>query len=175
MPIISTNRLILRSFTDADGKALKRIIMDPTTMRLWPAPDHPDGVADWIERSRASFKLDGHGCLAVTLQNDGRCIGDCGILRQSVEGDVLTVIRWTIQAPHWERGYAFEAAAAMRDAVFAQHRLERLHACIAWDHVAAQRIAERIGMTRIYEFVHAANNQIRTYVYMIARHSYPPA
>jgi ribosomal-protein-alanine N-acetyltransferase len=175
MPIITTHRLILRSFTDADGKALKRIIADPTSMRLWPAPDQAEGVTEWIERSRASFKLDGHGCLAVILQSDGRCIGDCGILRQSVEGEVLTVIRWTIQAPHWERGFAVEAATAMRDAVFARHPLERLHACIAWDHVAAQRIAERIGMTRISEFNHAANNQTRTFVYMVGRNSCPPS
>jgi RimJ/RimL family protein N-acetyltransferase len=140
-------------------------------MRLWPSPDQADAVDAWVEHCRATVPEDGHGCLAVTLRGDGRCIGDCGVLRRSVDGQEMSVIRWTIQAPHWERGYAVEAAIAVRDKVFMRHGLERLHACIAWDHVAAQRVAERIGMTRIYEFEHPVDHQTRTYVYMMARNS----
>lgn len=174
MPTLITNRLRLRPFIPSDSVPLKRIIADPTTMRCWPAPGDGELVDAWIARSTLACSQSGHGHLAVTLRGDERVIGDCGILIEPLDGVAQAVLGWTIQAPHWELGYALEAAAAVLDAAFGAGGLERIHAVFSWDHAAGQKVAERLGMTRIYEFADHANNQERTYVYMIARASHRP-
>ena len=87
MTILETTRLMLREFTPADVDALARILSDPETMRYYPAPYNRTGVEQWIARNRQRYQDDGVGLWAMVMKSADELIGDCGIVRQEIEGE----------------------------------------------------------------------------------------
>jgi ribosomal-protein-alanine N-acetyltransferase len=168
MPTITTRRLLLRPLQAADRAALERILADPTTMRCWPSPAAPPLLADWLAAECAADRR-----FAVCLRSDGRLIGEAGTSEAELEGAGTLMLSWTIQAPHWERGYAAEAAEMVRDDAFTRLAASQLHACLGVEHGAVRRVAERIGMTLLGDIEAAAPGLGRSSIYVIDRASAP--
>ena len=114
MTILETPRLVLRELAAEDADALARILGDPETMRYYPAPYDRAGVEQWIARNRQRYKDDGVGLWGMVLkstvlkstpsQSAGELIGDCGIIRQEVEGEHLYEIGYHLLRDFWGRG-----------------------------------------------------------------------
>jgi ribosomal-protein-alanine N-acetyltransferase len=156
MTILQTPRLLLREFTPQDADALALVLSDPETMRYYPAPFDRAGVAQWIERNRQRYQDDGVGLWAMELTSHysevqhsevHKMIGDCGIIRQHVEGERLYEIGYHLRRDFWGQGLATEAAIACRDWAFAHLKTERLISLIRPENVPSRRVAERNGMT----------------------------
>jgi RimJ/RimL family protein N-acetyltransferase len=167
MPTIITRRLLMRPLADSDGAALERILADPTTLHCWPSPASPAQLAPWLAGECASERR-----FAACLRGDGRVIGEAGTSEAVLDGVSSLMLSWIIQAPHWERGYALEAAVAIRDDAFTRLGAAQLHACPGVDHSAARRVAEQIGMTLLGELDQAVPGLGRSSLYVISR---PPA
>lgn len=166
MQILETERLILRQLTLDDLQALHRIFSDPITVRFWPAPFTLEATQRWIERSLDHYADFGFGRYALILKTTGELIGDCGILRNEVDGAPENDLGYIIHHPYWRNGYASEAAAAcLHDAVEALG-LKRLVANMPVAHTGSMRVAEKIGMRRVKTFQNARNRGIDTYVYV---------
>jgi len=171
MKILETPRLLLREFLPEDADALALALSDPETMRYYPAPFDRAGVEQWIARNRARYENEGVGLWALVLKSTsgdaGTClhadslntagtrtgmsaphelIGDCGIIRQVVEGEVLYEIGYHLRRDFWGRGLATEAARACRDWGFQNLKVERLISLIRPENLASRRVAERNGM-----------------------------
>jgi [ribosomal protein S5]-alanine N-acetyltransferase len=146
MTILETPRLVLRELTAEDTDALAHIISDPETMRYYPAPYDRAGVEQWIARNRQRYKDDGVGLWAVVLRSTSEVIGDCGVIRQEVEGENLYEIGYHLRRDFWGQGLASEAAIACRDWAFAKLETDRLISLIRPENVASRRVAERNGM-----------------------------
>lgn len=166
MTILETPRLLLREFTPEDADALALVISDPETMRFYPAPYDRAGVEQWIERNRQRYQHDGVGLWAMELTKDKILIGDCGIIRQQVEGESLYEIGYHLRRDHWGRGLATEAATACRDWAFAHLKTDRLISLIRPENLPSRRVAERNGMTIWKE---ATWRSLKHYVYSIER------
>ena len=147
MQILQTPRLLLREFTAQDADALALVLSDPETMRYYPAPYDRAGVEQWIERNRQLYQDDGVGLWAMELAKTRELIGDCGIIRQQVEGEHLYEIGYHLRRDFWGRGLATEAAIACRDWAFAHLKTERLISLIRPENLPSRRVAERVGMT----------------------------
>jgi len=157
MKILQTPRLLLREFTSHDADALALVLSDPETMRYYPAPYNRAGVEQWIERNRQRYQDDGVGLWAMELTKTQdsevqdfevqKMIGDCGIIRQQVEGEHLYEIGYHLRRDFWGRGLATEAAIACRDWAFARLKTERLISLIRPENLPSRRVAERVGMT----------------------------
>jgi RimJ/RimL family protein N-acetyltransferase len=147
MKILQTSRLLLREFTPEDADALALVLSDPETMRFYPAPYDRSGVEQWIERNRQRYQNDGVGLWAMELRNTQELIGDCGIIRQPVEGELLYEIGYHLRRDLWGQGLATEAAIACRDWAFAHLKTGRLISLIRPENLPSRRVAERNGMT----------------------------
>ncbi|HZQ67973.1 MAG TPA: GNAT family N-acetyltransferase [Terriglobales bacterium] len=147
MPILETERVVLREFVPGDADALTRILSDPETMRYYPAPLDHDGVVAWIDRNRARYEKDGHGLWAMILKSSGELIGDCGISMQEVQGAWYREIGYHVRRDLWGQGLAAEAARACRDYGFANLRAETLISIIRPENLPSRRVAEKNGMT----------------------------
>ena len=145
--ILETARIVLREFTPDDADALALVLSDPETMRYYPAPYDRAGVEEWIERNRQRYAQDGVGLWAIVLKSLGELIGDCGIIRQVVEGETLYEIGYHLRRDLWGQGLATEAAIACRQWGFEHLRVERLISLIRPENVPSRRVAERNGMT----------------------------
>jgi RimJ/RimL family protein N-acetyltransferase len=145
--ILETERLILREFSSQDAAALALVISDPETMKYYPAPLDQTGVDQWIERNLRRYAGDGVGLWAMVLKTSGEMIGDCGIVRQEVEGEALYEIGYHLRRDYWGQGLATEAAIACREWGFANLKVDRLISLIRPENVPSRRVAERNGMT----------------------------
>jgi RimJ/RimL family protein N-acetyltransferase len=144
---LETSRLVLRPLEPGDLDPVAEALGDPVSMRFYPHPFSRDETRAWIERNRARFERDGLGLWAVTLRDGGEVVGDCGAVRQEVDGIEELELGWHLHPARQGRGYATEAAAAWRDYAFAVTGRDRLVSLILEENVPSRRVAERIGMT----------------------------
>jgi ribosomal-protein-alanine N-acetyltransferase len=166
MPVLETQRLVLREFQFEDLDALTAILCDPETMRYYPASFDGAAVADWIQRNRTRYANDGYGLWAMILKSTRELIGDCGLVRQSVDAVDEIEIGYHMRRDLWNQGYASEAARACRDYGFANLKVDRLISLIRPENLASRRVAEKNGMT-IWKEVTKAD--LLHYVYAIKR------
>jgi RimJ/RimL family protein N-acetyltransferase len=164
--ILETERLILRKFLPQDENALALVLSDPVTMKHYPAPIDRSGTQQWIERNLRRYAEDRVGLWAMVLKATGEMIGDCGIIRQHVEGEYLYEIGYHLRRDHWGQGLATEAAVACREWGFANLKVDRLISLIRPENVPSCQVAERNGMT-IWKEVEWRG--VRTYVYAVER------
>jgi ribosomal-protein-alanine N-acetyltransferase len=73
-------------------------------------------------------------------------VGNCGLLEKEVEGRAEVELVYLIAYDAWGRGYATEAAAAVRDHALGVLGLSRLIALIKPENAASERVAEKLGM-----------------------------
>ena len=147
MPILESERLLLREFVPGDVEALSAMLSDPETMRYYPAPLDRAGVGEWIERNRRRYADAGYGLWAMVLKSSGEIVGDCGLTRQTVDGVGEIEIGYHVRRNLWGQGYAPEAARACRDYGFARLGAEQLISLVRLGNLPSRRVAEKIGMS----------------------------
>jgi RimJ/RimL family protein N-acetyltransferase len=163
--MIETERLFIRKFLPGDEEEFSDILADPVTMSFWPQPYSREGAKAWIDRSLQSYTEHGFGRYVIHLWGEQKIIGDCGILKMNLAGQEMYDFGYIIHHPYWRKGYAVEAAIAVRDFAFQHLGLPMLHANMPWNHYGSIRVAEKIGMKKIKEFINERNRNIRTMLY----------
>ena len=103
---LDTERLLLRELTEADHDDLAAILSDAETMKYYPRPYDEAGVRRWLDWTFDNYGKHGFGLWAVTLNETGEFIGDCGITLQPIHGQWLPEIGYHISKRHWRQGYA---------------------------------------------------------------------
>ena len=149
--IIETERLILREYTWDDFNDLYEILSCPITMSYYPKPYDEEGTKRWINWCLNSYKNEGFGLWAVCLKNSNKFIGDCGLSIQNIDGEKLPEIGYHINKNYWKKGYAKEAANAVKKWTFENTKYEKLYSYMNKENVASYKTAESIGMKRIKE------------------------
>ena len=144
--ILKTDRLFLREMTMDDFDALYKVLADRNIMQHYPYTFDEKKVSDWIERNMNRYNEYGFGLWAVCLKETGEMIGDCGLTLQNIEGEMLPEIGYHIRADHQRKGYAKEAAAAVRDWAFTNTDYPALYSYCKYTNVGSYKTAESIGM-----------------------------
>lgn len=150
--LIETERLFLREMTTDDLDALYAVLGDRDIMRHYPYTFDEDRVRDWIERNMKRYRDNGFGLWAVCLKETGEMIGDCGLTLQNIEGEMLPEIGYHIRADQQRKGYAGEAAAAVRDWAFENTPYQALYSYCKYTNTASYKTAESIGMRFLKEY-----------------------
>jgi len=151
--ILETSRLILREFVSDDLDALAAVISDRETMRYYPVAFDRAAVEEWIERNRRRYQADGFGLWAMVLKSSGELIGDCGLMRQSVDEASEVEIGYHARRDLWGQGFATEAARACRDFGFAHLPVNRLISLIRPENMQSRRVAEKNGMRVVKQVI----------------------
>ncbi|MFA9556838.1 GNAT family N-acetyltransferase [Evansella sp. AB-rgal1] len=147
MNVLVTNRLQLREFTEADVPSLHAIFSDVETMKYYPAPFDYEKTVKWVERNQKRYIEDGHGLWAVCLKEMGQLIGDCGLVKQVVDGKMEVEIGYHINKNYWSKGYGTEAAHACKEYAFSNLGLHKVISIIDPWNIPSCRVAEKIGLT----------------------------
>ena len=150
--IIETERLGLREYTPDDFDSLFGILSDPETMRHYPAPYDAEGTWRWIGWNLDNYRKYGFGLWAIELKETGEFIGDCGVTIQNIDGELLPEIGYHIHKNHWRKGYAGEAARAVRDWAFRNTDYSVLYSYMACTNTASRATAAANGMRQIREY-----------------------
>jgi RimJ/RimL family protein N-acetyltransferase len=150
--VLETDRLVLRPMRPDDLEGLLGVFGDPTVMASFDEePFDRDRMRRWLDRNLAHQREHGYGLFAVCLREDGRLVGDCGLEVLEVAGEQVVELGYDVRSDHWNRGYATEAAGAVRDYAFATLRLPRLVSLVRPGNPASERVAEKTGLRKVDE------------------------
>ena len=155
--ILETERLFLREMTMDDFDALYAVLSDAEIMQHYPYSFDEERVRSWIARNMDRYKNDGFGLWAVCLKDTGEMIGDCGLTLQNIEGTMLPEIGYHIRRDQQRKGYAKEAAMAVRDWAFQNTEHSALYSYCKITNVGSFKTAESIGMHFEKEYEEEAN------------------
>jgi RimJ/RimL family protein N-acetyltransferase len=158
MQNLETERLELRPPETADLDELAPVYGDADVMRYIAegTPWSRDRTALAIRRWISFWDADGFGLFAVRRREDGRLLGDVGLLawdpdtwipgsRGEIGPGAEVEIGWTIARAAWGNGYATEAALAVLGWARDELKLERLISLIHPENEASIRVAEKLG------------------------------
>jgi RimJ/RimL family protein N-acetyltransferase len=147
IPILQTERLVMRAPRESDLDALAAFMADEDVVRyLSGVPMTRDEAWRSIATALGHWHLRGYGTWAVERKSDGAYIGRVGMINP--EGWPGLEIGWTLGKPYWGVGYATEAATAAFRYAFLTQPVERLISCIDPDNAASQAVAKRVGETK---------------------------
>ena len=155
--ILETERLFLREMTMDDFDSMYAVLADPEIMQHYPYSFDEERVRSWIERNMKRYTDDGFGLWAVCLKDTGEMIGDCGLTLQNIEGQMLPEIGYHIRKDQQRKGYAKEAAMAVRDWAFGNTEYPALYSYCKYTNVGSFKTAESIGMHFEKEYEDEAN------------------
>jgi RimJ/RimL family protein N-acetyltransferase len=121
---------------------------------------HGDGVQtrewihEWLRNAMEQYDQRGFGPYAVLQQDNKAFLGYCGLFYfPNVNGKPEVEIGYRFARFAWGKGYATEAAIAVRDFAFSDLKLTRLIAIIDPSNAASIRVAEKLGMSHEQELM----------------------
>jgi RimJ/RimL family protein N-acetyltransferase len=156
--ILVTERLLLRELELDDVDFLSEVLGDPVSMRYYSAPFDRDRVVAWIEWARTSYVENGFGLWGVIRRSDGRFLGDCGPMLQTVEGDLVPEVGYHIVPSEQGRGYATEAARASVAWVFANTTFDVVCSLVSPANAASRAVASKVH-SAMRQFTWAQNGK----------------
>ena len=165
--VLETERLVLRELTDDDFDALYQILADSDIMQHYPYTFDEARVKEWIRRNIERYRIFGFGLWAVCRKDTGEMIGDCGLTMQMIGGQIKPEIGYHIRADQQRKGYAREAAIAVRDWTFRNTPFNRIYSYMKYTNEASAKTAVSYGCRFVEEFADEVNEF--TKVYAISR------
>ena len=144
--MVETARLALREMEAGDLEFVAEMLTEPQVMRHYPRTYSRGDAKTWVETMMMRQERDGHALWLTSLRETGEPIGQIGLLKQSVDEIDEAEIGYMVHKPYWQRGYAHEAAAAVRDYAFHTLGKERVISLIRPANIPSQRVALSIGM-----------------------------
>jgi len=161
--IIETDRLILREMNEDDFDALYAVLADSENMKHYPYNFDEDRVREWIRKNIERYKVFGFGLWAVVLKETGEVIGDCGLTMQIINGHIKPEIGYHIRRDCQRRGYASEAARAVRDWAFINTPFNFIYSYMKSTNVASSRTAIAYGCSLVDEYEDENKEIIKVY------------
>ena len=148
IPTLTTARLLLRPWRDADLPAFAALNADPRVMEFLPkllSSAESDALAAVI---RSNGELRGFGWWAVEIQGEAPFIGFVGLSVPRFEAHFTPCIEigWRLAYEYWHHGYAIEAARAAARFGFEELDLKEIVSFTATANVRSRRVMERLGM-----------------------------
>jgi RimJ/RimL family protein N-acetyltransferase len=149
-PTLSTARLHLRAWREADLGPFAALNADPRVMAFFPK------VLDCTEsdalaaRISAHFTNHGFGLWAVEVPGRADFIGFAGLAVPSFDAHFTPCVEigWRLAREHWGNGYATEAARAALAFGFCDLALGEIVSFTAPANWPSRRVMERLGMKR---------------------------
>ncbi len=147
--VLHTPRLLLRQWRQADHLAFAAMNADPRVMVFYPSTLTEEQSRASADRIQSFLAEKGYGLFAVEVPGVAAFIGYVGLAIPQFDARFTpcTEIGWRLAFEHWSRGYASEAAAAVRDYAVSALGLSELVSFTAEGNERSRRVMERIGMT----------------------------
>jgi RimJ/RimL family protein N-acetyltransferase len=139
IPVLKTERLVLRAPCRRDAESIVRLANDRRVAVNTARVPHPYGLADAEQFIAAVNRQDGEATFLITL--DDTLIGACGV--DPREGG--PEIGYWLGVPYWGQGYATEAVRALIDHAFSGLQHEALQAGARVSNPASRRVLEKCG------------------------------
>ena len=147
MKILETERLIIRQLSKDDAEFIFELLNEPSFIRNIGDRNIrtlDDACAYIVNGPVASYAKNGFGLWLVVLKETNESIGMCGLIRRESLENVD--IGYALLPKFWSKGYAVEAARAVKEYAKDVVRLERLVAIVDPTNEGSIRLLEKLGL-----------------------------
>jgi RimJ/RimL family protein N-acetyltransferase len=176
---LTTGRLKLRQWRDADLAPFAALNADPEVMRYFPSTLVQEQSDEFAGYMYETIERQGWGLWAVEVTDGPPFIGFVGLNRVSFEEHFTPAVEvgWRLDRPFWGNGYATEAAAGAVTFAFEQLHLEEIVSFTSTLNEPSIRVMRRLGMRHdaAGDFDHprvAEGSPLRRHVlYRLAKHA----
>lgn len=150
VPVLRTERLLLRGWSDDDLDPFAALNADPDVMHHFPAPLGRAESDALVARIRERWAEGRPSLWAVEVRGGARFIGFVGLLESSFEAPFTPCVEvgWRLAAEHWGKGYAPEAARAALAFGVREYGLDEVVSFTTVDNTASRRVMAKLGMRR---------------------------
>ena len=147
---LTTPRLRLRHWRDADRQPFASLNADPEVMRYFPAPLAASDSDRFLDRMTAASTEHGFGLWALELRATGEFIGMTGLAHHSFPAhfNPSWEVGWRLARSAWGSGYATEAARAALRFGFIEAGLDEVVSMTSVLNLPSRRVMRRIGLHR---------------------------
>jgi RimJ/RimL family protein N-acetyltransferase len=154
IPTLTTERLLLRPFRDADLDAYAELCADAEVMRWIGDGETMNRGGAWRHMAMllGHWDLRGYGPWALERRDTGEVVGRGGLWEP--DGWPDTEVGWTLRRGFWGNGFATEAGRATLDWAFGELGRDRIIAVIEPGNTRSIAVAERLGMEPDGHFDH---------------------
>jgi RimJ/RimL family protein N-acetyltransferase len=145
---LSSSRLRLRRWRDADRVPFAAMNADPRVMEFFARPLSRDESDAMVDRIEGHFDEHGFGLWAVEVPGVAPLIGFAGLslARFAAPFTPCVEVGWRLAVEHWGSGYATEAARLSLDYGFGPARLDEIVSFTAVTNRRSRAVMERLGM-----------------------------
>jgi RimJ/RimL family protein N-acetyltransferase len=150
IPVLTTERLVLRPFTSDDLPALAVLQAEES---FWWYPLRrgmsKDETKEFLFRVIERYDSDGFGLEAVVERASGAMIGWAGLAVPHFLPEILPAVEvgWRLAESRRGQGLATEAGSAAVDWGFTEGGLERIVSIYEPENTPSGRVMERLGFT----------------------------
>lgn len=147
--VLTTDRLILRRWTEADREPFAAMNADPEVVRYLRGKLDRTASDAFIERIEAGFERYGFGLWAVEVRRTGQFLGFTGLAWQTFPAHFTPAVEvgWRMARHAWGHGYATEAARAAIDYGFGAVGLLEIVSITTRTNERSMALMRRLGMT----------------------------
>ena len=150
--IVETERLRLREMTYDDADAILAVFSDKDSVIYYPYEFNEERSRFWIFCNLKRYAVFSFGTWAVELKETGELIGDCGLTMQMINKMTRPEIGYHMRKDQRGKGYAAEAARAVRDWAFERTPFQIVYSYMKAENVASYKTAEAAGLRLIEEY-----------------------
>lgn len=147
-PTVTTPRLVLCRWRQADLEPFASLNADPDVMRFFSHPLSRAESDAFAERIETQFDVRGYGLWAVERKGDGAFLGFTGLAYQEFEAAFTPCVEvgWRFARAAWGHGYATEAGRQALRFGFELVGLQGIVSLTPVGNVRSRRVMERLSM-----------------------------
>jgi RimJ/RimL family protein N-acetyltransferase len=149
METLTTERLLLRRWREADRLPFQRLNADPRVMEFFGGVLSAQESGHLADRIEAHFQSHGFGPFAAELREGQEFIGYIGLAVPEIDAPFMPAVEilWRLAAEHWGSGLAIEGAGAVVRYAFETLDLAGLVSFTTEGNLRSRRVMEKLGMT----------------------------
>tara|TARA_R110000868_G_scaffold174324_7_gene410950 strand:+ start:586 stop:1173 length:588 start_codon:yes stop_codon:yes gene_type:complete len=183
--ILTTERLILRTWQPSDIPLMAAISADPAVMEFFPSTQDLAATQRLVKLAIEHQTKHGYSLYPVETKDSHEFIGFVGLLHPSFQIPnfkpkclPITEIGWRLSQTHWGKGYATEAAKAVLHLAMMQLNLTEIISFTAAVNSRSRKVMEKIRLQHDinddfdHPSLHAESVLKRHVLYRISREAY---
>ena len=144
-----SERLYFRKVQPSDFELWLPFHEDPSSREFWSEENFSPKVAcqKWFDKTFYRYENNLGGMNALIDKKTGALIGQCGLMKQTVDYIQELEIGYSLLSPFRNQGYATEAAIKCKSFAFEHILAQSLISIIHIENKASQNVAIKNGMS----------------------------